>query len=502
MLEPLLTIDGLSKSYGGVHALREISLDILPGEVHGLCGENGAGKSTLIKCLAGVLSPNSGELTIQGKQLRWGDVDAAEDAGIAVIYQESTAFLDLDLVDNLFVGREIKKLGLLDRRAMETQAQSVMQRFDLALDLKTPLRKFSIAQRQMVEMARACLRKSKLLIMDEPTASLSARESKVLLDLVNQLRQDGVSVLYVSHRLEEIFQLCDRVTVFRDGMLVATTQIQQLNRSQLIGQMVGRDVDAFTRRTEPQAHTDEVRVRVDGLCSHGRFSDISFEIRAGEILGIGGLVGAGRSEVARAIFGADTYDQGEIQIDGVSLKKGSIRAAIDVGIAMVPEDRQHQGLIQPMSVSENLTMTILSEITKHCLLSKRRESKRVAELIQRLAVKAEDPHMTVASLSGGNQQKVVLGKWLAIEPGFLILDEPTRGVDVAAKSEIHHLIQELSASGMATLIITSDLSELLSLSDRIMVMCEGKVAGEVDGMTATEEQVMRFAFPQGEEQST
>ena len=500
MSDPIITIENLSRSYGGVQALSEISLDILPGEVHGLCGENGAGKSTLIKCLTGVVPPNTGTITVEGKPLCNGDIQAAEEAGIAVIYQESTAFLDLDLVDNLFVGREIQKFGLLDRRAMETQAQAVMRRLDLTLDLHTPLQEFSIAERQMVEMARACLRDCKLLIMDEPTASLSARETKTLLGLVNQLREAGVSVLYVSHRLEEIFQLCDRVTVFRDGKLVATTPINQLDRNQLIGQMVGREVDTLTRRKEHEGQNNEVRAKIIGLSSHGQFSEVSFEVRVGEIFGIGGLVGAGRSEVARAIFGADRYDQGEIQIDGISLKKGSIRAAMNAGIAMVPEDRQHQGLILPMTVSENLSLAILSEITKHRLLSDRSENERVKQLIQHLAVKAASAKMEAASLSGGNQQKVVLGKWLAIKPRFLILDEPTRGVDVGAKAEIHRLIRELTAAGMATLIITSDLPELLALSDRIQVMCEGRIAGELDGATATEEQVMRLAFPRGEEQ--
>ncbi|MCP4889446.1 MAG: sugar ABC transporter ATP-binding protein [Planctomycetaceae bacterium] len=500
--KPLITIENISKSYGGVQALSKVCLNILPGEVHGLCGENGAGKSTLIKCLAGVVSPETGTITVDGKPLSHGDIHAAEAAGIAVIHQESTAFLDLDLVENLFVGREIKKYGWLNRRAMERQALAVMHRLDVTLDLHTPLREFSIAQRQMVEMARACLRDCRLLIMDEPTASLSARETKTLLGLVKQLRESGVSVLYVSHRLEEIAELCDRVTVFRDGRLVATTSIDQLDRNQLIGQMVGREINALPRREERAGQTDEVRASITGLCSRGNFSEISFEVRAGEILGIGGLVGAGRSEVARAIFGADRYDQGEIKIDGASLKKGSIQAAIEAGIAMVPEDRQHQGLILPMSVSENLSLTILTEITRHRLIHHGHETAQVQHLMRRLAVKAANAKMEAASLSGGNQQKVVLGKWLAIKPKFLILDEPTRGVDVAAKAEIHRLIRELTEAGMATLIMTSDLPELLTLSDRIQVMCEGRIAGQLDGATATEEQVMRLAFPRSEAQLT
>lgn len=501
MSDPLVTIENLSKSYGGVRALNQVSLDILPSEVHGLCGENGAGKSTLIKCLTGVVEPNSGAFTVEGKSWGRGDIRASEAAGIAVIHQESTSFLDLDLVDNLFVGHEIQKGFLLDRSAMEKQARAVMQRLGLDLALNTPLRNFSVAQRRMIEMARALLHNCKLLIMDEPTASLSARETNTLLALVKQLHKDGVSVLYVSHRLEEIFELCDRVTVFRDGKFVATTPIDELDKYQLIQQMVGREVDTLTRHRGHAGRSDRVRLKVAGLGLRGQFSNISFQVNAGEILGISGLVGAGRSDVARAIFGADRYDEGEIEIDGVSLPKGSIRAAMDAGIALVPEDRQHQGLILPMSVADNLSMAILRDITKNCLINSAIESERVEQLVQRLAVKAAGPDIEVSSLSGGNQQKVVLGKWLAIAPKLFILDEPTRGVDVGAKAEIHRLIRELTAQGMATVIISSDLPELLALSDRILVMCEGKFAGQLDGATATEEEVMRYAFPRGKDQA-
>jgi ABC-type sugar transport system ATPase subunit len=384
---------------------------------------------------------------------------------------------------------------------METQAKKVLDRLGLDLDVHTPLSAFSVAQRQMIEMARALLRDCKLLIMDEPTASLSARETKTLLALVKQLREDGVSVLYVSHRLEEIFELCDEVTVFRDGKFVATTPIGALDHDALIQQMVGREVDALARHTREEAPSENVRLKVDNLSSTGSFSNISFHVNEGEILGIGGLVGAGRSEVARAIFGADPYEKGEIEIDGASLLSHSIRAAMDAGIALVPEDRQHQGLVLPMTVGENLSMAILQDITKNRLINGAIESERVGELMQRLTVKAAGPDIEVSSLSGGNQQKVVLGKWLAITPKLLILDEPTRGVDVGAKAEIHRLIRALSAEGMATMVISSDLPELLALSDRILVMCEGQFAGELDGASANEEAVMRLAFPRGEEQS-
>lgn len=499
--EPLVAIDQLSKSYGGVRALHKVSLEIRAGEVHGLCGENGAGKSTLIRCLSGVVIPDAGSLTIEQQPLPTGDISATEQAGIAVIHQESTSFPDLDLVENLFVGREANRFFLLDRKAMEARAREVMQRLGLQANLRTPLREFSIAQRRMVEMARALLQDCRLLIMDEPTASLSARETKTLLNLVRQLRDDGISVLYVSHRLEEIADICDRVTVLRDGQVVATNEAGELTKDELIRQMVGREVEALTHRAEHTGQTDQVRVGVKHLSAAGRFSNISFEVHGGEILGIGGLIGAGRTEVARAVFGADRYDSGSIEIDGTRLPKGSIRAAIDAGVAFVPEDRQHEGLILEMSVAENLSMAVLQTISRHGLISTELEDKHVAQLVERLAVRTSGTQTEVSTLSGGNQQKVLLGKWLATAPALLIIDEPTRGVDIGAKVEIHRLIRELTSNGMATVVITSDLPELLTLSDRILVMCDGQLTAELDAATADEEQVMRYALPGGEDPS-
>ncbi|NIP93811.1 MAG: sugar ABC transporter ATP-binding protein [Akkermansiaceae bacterium] len=496
---PLVQIENLSRSFGGVHALGGVSFDIAAGEVHGLCGENGAGKSTLIKCLAGVIEPDRGTIRVEGTTLRPGDIHAAEQAGIAAIYQESTSFLDLDLVDNLFVGREIRRGLLLDRAAMEGEARAVLQRLGLDLELDRPLRELSVAQRQMVEMARALLRDCRLLIMDEPTASLSVRETEILMAVVRRLRRDGVSVLYVTHRLPEVFDLCDRVTVLRDGHHVATTVTGAIDHDGLIQQMVGREVETLTRHGTHEGRTRDVLLKIENLTSENRFSGISFDLHAGEILGIGGLVGAGRSEVARAIFGIDTYDGGTISLAGQPLPMGSIRASMDAGIALVPEDRQHEGLVLPMTVRENLSMAILPELIRHVLISPRREAERTAEQMERLNVRAAGPEMATSSLSGGNQQKVVLGKWLANHPRLLILDEPTRGVDVGAKAEIHRLVREFAAGGMATLVISSDLPELLALCDRILVMRGGEIAGELDGAGADEESVMRLAFPAGEE---
>lgn len=495
VMSELIHIDKLSKSYGGVHALRGVSFDIRAGEVHALCGENGAGKSTLIKCLCGVVEPDAGSLLVDGVPLKTGNIHVAEAAGIAVIHQESTSFPDLDTVDNLFVGRELKKGLLLDRAQMEKRAAEVLDRLGLQLDLHEPLQNFTVAQRQMVEMARALLRDCKLLIMDEPTASLSERETRILLDQVKQLREHGVSVLYVSHRLEEVFELGDRVTVLRDGEFVATSDVDKLDEADLIQQMVGREVETLTRHGTHEGRTDHARLEVRGLGTTRVFEEISFTVHEGEILGLGGLVGAGRSEVARAIFGVDRYDRGEVLLDGKPLAKGDIRQAMTAGIALVPEDRQHEGLVLPMTIGENLSMAILPELTRLGLLDARHEKKRIEEQIEKLTVKTDDHRLPAHSLSGGNQQKVVLGKWLANRPALLILDEPTRGVDVGAKAEIHRLIRALTAQGMATLVISSDLPELLALSDRVLVMCEGRIAGELDGASATQEDVLRLALP-------
>jgi rhamnose transport system ATP-binding protein len=498
MSDALLAIEDLSKAYGGVQALGKVSLGIRTGEVHALCGENGAGKSTLIKCLTGVVKPDAGTISVSGKLLETGDVRLAEAAGIAVIHQESTSFPDLDAVDNLFVGREVKKGLLLDRAAMEKQAVVALGRLGLQLEVGRPLRSFTVAHRQMVEMARALLRDCRLLIMDEPTASLSARETEILLDLVKGLRADGVSVLYVSHRLEEVFALADRVTVLRDGQLVATSAIDAIDHAGLIKQMVGREVDALTRHGSHEGSTQQPCLEVRGLGSSGLFEDISLTVHRGEILGLGGLVGAGRSEVARAIFGVDAYQHGAVLVGGRQLEGGSVRAAMKAGIALVPEDRQHEGLVLPMPISENLTMAALPELSRFGLIDSREESKLVSELVARLSVRTGDPDLPVESLSGGNQQKVVLGKWLANRPDLLILDEPTRGVDVGAKAEIHRLIRELAAQGTATLVISSDLPELLAISDRILVMEGGRIRGELDGTRATQEEVLRLALPAGE----
>ena len=497
----LLRIDRINKAYGGVQALQDVSFDVGRGEVHALCGENGAGKSTLIKLLTGVTRPDSGSLVMNQRALPIGNVRGCEAAGIAVLHQESTAFPDLNAVDNIFVGRELRAAGgfLLARDAMRREAAQLLEQLGESIDLSVPLGQLPLAQRQMVSMARAMSCQCQLFIMDEPTASLSAQESQKMLTLVTQLKDQGISILYVSHRLEEIFQVADAVTVLRDGQYVATHAVEDLDNRKLIQLMVGRELDELTVRqnvSQPKSGDTEKpsTLKVHQLSRQGVFQDVSFSIAPGEIVGMAGLVGAGRSEIARAIFGIDPYDEGTVQVNGQMLPGGSVARAKGVGMAMVPEDRQHEGLVLPMSVQNNLTLANLRDLQDFGWLSRIRERGQAERLIADLDIRVTDPQLPVETLSGGNQQKVVIGKWLGSMPNLLILDEPTRGVDVAAKAQVHRLIRQLADEGMATLMISSELSEILTLSDRILVIHQGRIAAEFEGATATQEQLLHAAL--------
>ena len=504
-----IEVRGISKAYGGVQALSDVSLTIARGEVHALCGENGAGKSTLIKVLSGSVKPDAGQVLVNGRALRLGDVRASEHAGIAVIHQESVAFPHLNTFDNIFVGREPRKLGglILDRARIRRETRALLERIGEAgaFDPRRPVGELSVAQRQMVGMARAMSQDCRLLIMDEPTASLSERETRVLFSLIADFRHAGVSILYVSHRLDEIFALADRVTVFRDGKFVATQPTAEMDKDKLIRLMVGREllqVDHAPRACQGDAAAGPVMLEVVNLTRGGVFCDVSFNVRAGEIVGMAGLVGAGRSEVARVIFGADRADAGHVLVNGRRLRGGSVREAMDGGVGMVPEDRQHLGLVLQLPVSVNLTLTKLHSLAKFGLISSRRERAMVATLMKNLQVKAANPSVAAQTLSGGNQQKLVAGKWLASRPRVLILDEPTRGVDVGAKAEMHRLIRQLADAGdAATLLISSDLPEILALSDRILVMRGGRIAGELSRAEATQENVLALAIPGGNERA-
>ena len=497
MNPPFLQVSGLSKAYGGVRALSDVGLSIAPGEVHALLGENGAGKSTFIKCLSGAVRPDGGAARINGDLLPPGDLRAAEAAGVVALHQESTAFPHLNAIDNIFVGREPRRtFGLLDRPRMEREAKALVDRLGETLDLHRPLEELPLAQRQMVGLARALSHESRLLILDEPTASLSARETQALFRILRQLQSEGVAVLYISHRLEEVYALASRVTVLRDGHLVGTYPLADMGRDELVKRMVGRELLAEESLEAPAAG-GAVLLDVRGLGRTGQFTDVSFTLRAGEIVGVAGLIGAGRSEVAGAVFGIETPTSGTVAVGGELLPPGSVAAALAHGVALVPEDRQREGLVLPLSVGQNLLLAVQGSLTAAGFRSPGREKAVVAGLMQSLAVKAAGPDAAASTLSGGNQQKLSLGKWLATKPRVLLLDEPTRGVDVGAKAEVYRLIRQLARDGMATLVISSDLPEILALSDRILVMREGRIAGEMLRAGATEEKILALALPGG-----
>lgn len=482
-----------------MRALTDVYFDVVAGEVHALCGENGAGKSTLIKILAGSLRADTGEVRLDGVPLPPGDIAASEAAGVAVLYQESVAFSHLNAVENIFMGRESKRLGrlLLDKTAMRAETRKLLDRLGEDIDLRRPVGELTVAQRQMIGIARALARRSRVLIMDEPTASLSARETEVLFRIVRQLRRDGVGLVYVSHRLEELFELCDRVTVLRDGRFVATRPVNEVDRRELIRLMVGRDAGELASAPSTDRKPGETRLEVRGLSREGEFRDVSFSLRAGEIVGLAGLVGAGRSELARTVFGVASPDAGEILVDGTPLPHGSVRAAMQRGLALVPEDRQHLGLVLPLPVGLNLTLGVIRSLSRFGLRSPRREKALALDLIRQLAIKTANASAPAETLSGGNQQKIVIGKWLAASPRVLLLDEPTRGVDVGAKAEIYKLIGDLASRGMATLVISSELPELLGLCDRILVMRTGAISGELTRAEATQEKILELALPEG-----
>ena len=499
---PLLQANHLSKHYGGVPALSDVSLSLYAGEIHALMGENGAGKSTLIKLLSGSVAPDPGSgttVTLDGAAIPSGSVSAAESAGIATIHQESTAFPNLSAEDNVFVGHEPRRFGglLLDRARMRTETQAQLTRLGMGdIDTRRPTGELPLATRQMVAMARALTRKSRVLILDEPTASLSTRETDALFANIRRLRDEGVALLYVSHRMDEIFALADRITILRDGKWVDTVPAREITRPELIRKMVGRDLQAAESEvaTESAPNPGDVILDVKGLHRDGAFAEISLQVRAGEIVGLAGLVGAGRTEVARSIFGADERDGGTVLIDGRPLTPGSIPAAIAGGVALVPEDRQDQGLVLPLTVGANLTLPTLNALSRGGFRSTKNESDTAARLIAHMQVRTASADLPAHALSGGNQQKLVIGKWLAARPKVLLLDEPTRGVDVGAKAEIYRLIRGLAAEKLATLVISSELPELLILCDRILVLRQGRIAGELTRAEATEEKILSLAL--------
>jgi rhamnose transport system ATP-binding protein len=492
---PILALSEVSKSFGAVRALQGVSLELWGGEVHALAGENGAGKSTLVKVLAGVHRPDEGRVLLDGRPVVFGGPGDAQRAGVAVIYQEPTLFPDLSVAENIFMGRQPRAgFGRIDRRRLRAETAELFGRLGVALDPGRPARGLSIADQQIVEIAKAISREARVLVMDEPTAALSGNEVARLFAVCRTLQDQGCALLFISHRLEEIFEICRRVTTLRDGRYVSTEMVDGLTPDDLVQRMVGRELDTLYPKQDTTP--GEPVLEVSRLTREGVFTDVSFEVRAGEIVALAGLVGAGRSEVARAIFGIDRYDAGTVMVGEAKLPGGSPTAAMAAGIALVPEDRRQQGLVMDGSIERNIGLTTLRSLRRGPVISRKLERDRAADWAIRLQLKYARLSDAVGVLSGGNQQKVVLAKWLSTGPSVLIIDEPTRGIDVGTKAEVHRLLSQLAGQGLAVLMISSDLPEVLGMADRVLVMHEGRLAAEIARGEASEESVMAAATGQ------
>ena len=487
----LLTVDGAAKNFGGVKALVSASLTLYSHEIHALLGENGAGKSTLLKTLAGVHSLDAGTISLNGSPFQQGSTRTAREQGIAVIYQEPNLFPDLTLAENVFAGRQPVKGGSVDWKFMHDEAKRLFEQLGVSLNPGARARGLSIADQQIVEIAKAISTQANVIVMDEPTAALSSKEVERLFAVARNLRDQGCAVVFVSHRLDEVFALCDRITIMRDGSTVSTALISEMTEPEVIRAMVGRDVSELFPKLETTV--GDVVLSVRNLARDGQFEDISFDVRAGEIVALAGLVGSGRSEVARAIFGVDAHNSGTVSMFGKELSHHSPSSAMAAGIALVPEDRRLQGLFMATSIAKNAAVTSLGRIRKAFLISARAEqelSEQWTMVMQTKFASIQDP---VERLSGGNQQKVVLAKWLATNPKLLIVDEPTRGIDVGTKSEVHRLLSQKAKEGLAILMISSELPEVLGMADRVRVMREGHIVREFSRAEASSENVIASA---------
>jgi rhamnose transport system ATP-binding protein len=494
---PIVELRDAAKSYGAVQALRDGNLSLHAGEVRALMGENGAGKSTLVKVLGGVVRRDSGAMLVDRTEVDFHSPHEARDAGIAVIYQEPTLFPDLSVAENVVMGyHPLGSLRRIDRRAMRRMVQDLLDRLGVRLDPERPVRGLSIADQQIVEIAKALSFDARVLIMDEPTAALSGPEVERLFGVVRALREQGSAVLFISHRIDEVFTICDTVTVMRDGAVVHDARIADMTPDEMVKRMVGRELS--TLFPKQNADVGDQVLSVQRLTREGVFFDVSFNVRAGEIVALAGLVGAGRSEVARAIFGIDKADTGHVEVAGRRLPSGKPRAAMGAGIGFVPEDRRQQGLVMDLSIARNTALTRLRALAPRGLIRGSAENRLAEKWGARLQLKYHRLEDDVGTLSGGNQQKVVLGKWLATDPKLLIVDEPTRGIDVGTKAEVHRLLSELAGRGVAVLMISSELPEVLGMADRVLVMHEGRLTGELSRADADEESVIRLATGQVE----
>jgi len=505
-LEAVLEAKGISKRFPGILALDGVSLALHPGEVHALVGENGAGKSTLIKVFTGVYRPDGGELRYQGRPAAFGTPMEAQHAGISTIYQEVNLVPMMSVARNLLLGREPRgRFGVIDAAAMYAQAERVLSGYGIDTDVRRPLRDLGVGAQQMVALARAVSVDARVVIMDEPTSSLEPREVETLFGVIRKLREDGIAVMYVSHRLDELYQVCERVTVLRDGRVAHTGDLADLERIELISLMLGRELGQVRSRGLTEFSRDRPGdgerapvVEARGLTRKHVLDGVDVTVRPGEVVGLGGLLGAGRTETAKAIVGALPLDGGQVLVTGLPLRAGSTSAAIRAGVSMLPEDRKAEGIIPTLSVRENIALAALPSLARAGVVSEAKIDRVVEIFMRRLRIKAASPDQLVSELSGGNQQKVLLARWLAIRPKALLLDEPTRGIDVGAKAEVQALIDELAGEGLGVLLISSDLEELVEGADRILVLREGAVVGELSGDEVTEERIMATIAEQGD----
>jgi rhamnose transport system ATP-binding protein len=499
---PVLSLRHAAKSFGAVRAVVDGTIELYGGEAHALLGENGAGKSTMVKMLAGVHQPDAGQIELNGQPVTLSNPAAAQAAGIAVIYQEPTLFPDLSVAENIFMGRQPLRAGRrIDRKLLREQSTELFARLGVPLDPDRVCRGLSIADQQLVEIAKALSLDAQVIVMDEPTAALSATEVSRLFEVVRTLCGSGAAVLFITHRLEEVFEICQRATVMRDGAHVLTTAVADVSADDLVRAMVGREMPARTQ-AEHGTVSGRTVLAVQRLTREGVFIDISFEVKAGEIVALAGLVGSGRSEVARAIFGIDRYDAGGVLIDGQPLRRASPAAAMAAGIGYVPEDRRQQGLVMEMSIQQNVGLASLHRLQRRGLISAGSERSFATDWAQRLSLKYGRLTDPVSRLSGGNQQKVVLAKWLGRQPKLLIVDEPTRGIDIGTKAEVHRLLVQLASTGVAVLMISSELPEVLAIGDRVLVMREGRLTAEFGYSDASEESIMAAATGQVEAQAS
>ena len=483
---------GIDKSFGSNQVLKQAGFTLESGEVHALMGENGAGKSTLMKILTGVYTKDVGTVLVDGKEVNYKNPQEAEKAGIVFIYQELNVMFDLTVEENLFMGKEIHgKFGICDKKAMQKKAQEALNILGVNISPKTVMAELSVGQQQMVEICKALMADAKVIIMDEPTAALTQSETVALFKVIESLRKKGVSMVYISHRMEEIFELCDRITVLRDGSYIGVKNIPETNMNEIVKMMIGREIGE--RYPSRNVKIGKEVLKVKELTRKGTFHDVNFSVRAGEVLGVSGLMGAGRTEIMQAIFGNLSYESGTIEIDGKEVKISNPRQAMEHGIGFITEDRKTEGLMLDKSIRENISLCNLRRISKSSVISREAEKNMVAEASKDLHIKCFGSYHECNNLSGGNQQKVVLAKWILTNPKILILDEPTRGVDIGAKKEIYSIINKLAAQGVAIIMVSSELPEVLGMSDNIMVVREGEVRGIISYGEANQERVMTLA---------